>query len=126
MSSQQYSEETLQEAVRLVQEEGWSYGEAQKATGVPKTTIYNYNKSAVISKKRKGRDTVLTREEELCLVEWCTNLAKVGFPVTDDDLLDQVQKRLNKDKRKTTFVNTFQLLMQLPSSRHALKFHPFL
>ena len=92
----------------MVQEEGWSYGEAQKATGVPKTTIYNYNKSAVISKKRKGRDTVLTREEELCLVEWCTNLAKVGFPVTDDDLLDQVQKLLNKDKRKTTFVNTFQ------------------
>ena len=43
MSSQQYSEETLQEAVKLVQEE--SYGEAQKATGVPKTTIYNYNKS---------------------------------------------------------------------------------
>ena len=79
MSSQQYSEETLQEAVRLVQEDGWSYGEAKLATGVPKTTIYNYSKSAVIAKKRKGRDTVLTAEEEVCLVEWCTKLKKKSF-----------------------------------------------
>ena len=43
MASQQlYSEETLKEAVRLVQEEGWSYGEAKNATGVPKTTIHTY------------------------------------------------------------------------------------
>ena len=68
----------------MVQEEGWSYGEAQKATGFPKTTIYNYSKTSVLSKKKKGRETVLTNEEELCLVEWCINLSKVGFPVTDD------------------------------------------
>ena len=43
----QYSEETLKEAVRLVREEGWSYGEATKATGVPKTTIFTYSKLAV-------------------------------------------------------------------------------
>ena len=63
----------------MVQEEGWSYGEAQKATGVPKTTIYNYSKTSVISKKKKGRETVLTNEEELCLVEWCINLSKVAY-----------------------------------------------
>ena len=63
----------------MVQEEGWSYGEAQKATGVPKTTIYNYSKTSVISKTKKGRETVLTNEEELCLVEWCINLSKVAY-----------------------------------------------
>ena len=78
-SQQQYSEETLKEAVRLVQEEGWSYDKAQKATGVPKTTIYNYSKTSVLSKKKKGRETVLTNEEELCLVEWCMNLSKVAY-----------------------------------------------
>ena len=88
----------------MVQEEGWSSGEAQKATGVPKTTVYSYSKSSVIIKKKKGRETVLTKEEELCLVEWAINLSKVGFPVTDDDMLDQVQKLLKKDKRKTPFV----------------------
>ena len=90
----------------MVQEEGWSYGEAQKATGVPKTTIYNYSKSSVITKKRKGRDTVLTTEEELCLVEWCKKLSKVGFPVTDEELIDQVRKLLTKDGRENPFVNS--------------------
>ena len=52
-----------------MQDEGWCYGEAQKATGVPKSTVYNYSKSFVITKKRRGRDTVLTTEEELCLKE---------------------------------------------------------
>ena len=31
-----YSEETLKEAVRLVQDEGHSYGEAMQMTGIPK------------------------------------------------------------------------------------------
>ena len=82
------------------QEEGWSYGEAQKATGVPKTTIHTYFKTSVINKQRTGRKTTLTNEEELCLVEWWIKLSKVGFPVTDDDMLDQVQKLLKKDGRR--------------------------
>ena len=50
-----YSEETLKEAVRLVKEEGWSYGEATRATGVPKSTIFNYTKSAVVSKNHSDQ-----------------------------------------------------------------------
>ena len=40
-----YSEETLREAVRLVQDEGYSYGDVFKLTGVPKTTLFKYAKS---------------------------------------------------------------------------------
>ena len=40
-----YSEETLREAVRLVQDEGYSYREVFKLTGIPRTTIHKYAKS---------------------------------------------------------------------------------
>ena len=104
-----YSEETLKEAVRLVQEDGWSYGEAMKSIGVPKTTIYSYAKSTVVARKRRGRDPSLTNEEEICLVQWIIMLSKVGFPVTDDDVLANVP-----------------LLLHSRSTKHALKFHPVL
>ena len=42
-----YSEETLKEAVRLVQDEGYSYREVLKLTGIPRTTIHKYAKSTV-------------------------------------------------------------------------------
>ena len=64
-----YSEETLKEAVRLVQDEGYSYREVLKLTGIPRTTIHKYAKSTVVIKKKHGPDTILTNDEELCLVE---------------------------------------------------------
>ena len=52
-----------------------------------------------------GPETILTKDEELCLVEWATKLVRVGFPATDDNLLDQVEKikkreRLLKEQQK--------------------------
>ena len=47
-----YSEETLEEAVRLVNEDGLSYGDAFLATGIPKSTIYKYRKVSVIKIKK--------------------------------------------------------------------------
>ena len=52
-----------------------------------------------------GPETILTKDEELCLVEWATKLVRVGFPTTDDDFLDQVEKikkreRLLKEQQK--------------------------
>ena len=44
-----YSEETLKEAVRLVQDEGYSYREVLKLTGIPRTTIHKYAKSTVVA-----------------------------------------------------------------------------
>ena len=74
-----YSEETLKEAVRLVQDEGYSYREVLKLTGIPRTTIHKYAKSTVVIKKKHGPDTILTNDEELCLVEWATKLVRVFF-----------------------------------------------
>ena len=48
-----YSEETLKEAV-LVNVEGFSFGEAQLATGIPKLTIYKYSKATIVQKRKPG------------------------------------------------------------------------
>ena len=71
-----YSEETLKEAVRLVQDEGYSYREVKQLTGIPRTTIHKYGKATVVIKKTHGPDTILTKDEELCLVEWATKRIK--------------------------------------------------
>ena len=60
-----YSEETLKEAVRLVQEDGWSYGEAMKSTGVPKTTIYSYAKSTVVARKQNIEKRIDKRRQKM-------------------------------------------------------------
>ena len=74
-----------------------SYGEAKLATGISKSTIQRYcTGSQTVTKKLKpGPASILTDEEELCLVQWAKSLVKVGFPATDSDLLGPVQ-RLNK------------------------------
>ena len=55
-----YCEETLKEAVWLVNVEGFSF-----ATGDRNTTI--------VQKRKPGRATILTEEEECCLVQWTVN-----------------------------------------------------
>ena len=90
-----YSEETLEEAVyRLVNEEGFSYGDAKLKTGIPKSTIFKYSKASVVKKMKPGRTSVLTKEEELCLVQWTMDLVKVGFPGM------RQRQEMNKNKKR--------------------------
>ena len=55
------SKETLLEAVRLVNEDGFSFGESELATGIPKSTIYKKAQSSVATKQKL---TKLTTQEE--------------------------------------------------------------
>ena len=91
-----YSEETLEKAVRLVNEDGFSYGDAQLATGIPKSPIFKYSKSkaSVVKKQKPGRSSILTKEEELCLVQWTMDLVKVGFPGM------RQRQEMNKNKKR--------------------------
>ena len=52
-------------AVLRVKEEGWSYGEATKATGIPKTTIFKYSKETVIKKQRPGPVAILMEDKRI-------------------------------------------------------------
>ena len=55
------SKETLLEAVRLVNEDGFSFGESELATGIPKSTIYKKKQSSVATKQKLMK---LTTQEE--------------------------------------------------------------
>ena len=45
----------------------------------------------------------MNEDEEDVLRVWCIELCRRGFPVTDDDLMDQVQKIVIADGRETPF-----------------------
>ena len=60
-----YSEETLKEAVRLVQDEGYSYREVKQLTGIPRTTIHKYAKSTVVIKKKHGPERLLKVKKDM-------------------------------------------------------------
>ena len=95
------SEETLREAVRLVQDEGYSYGDVFKLTGVPKTTLFKYAKSTVVIKKKQGPVTILTKDEELCLVEWATKLVRVKKDIKRKEAIEKrIKRRQNMNKNK--------------------------
>ena len=47
----------------------------------------------------------MNEDEEDVLRVWCIELCRRGFPVTDDDLMDQVQKIVIADGRETPFTD---------------------
>ena len=100
---QQYSNENLQKAVQAINEDNISLGDASKIYQVPKSTLHKYIKFTVVVKQRPEPDPILTEDEEEGLQAWCFELAKRGFPVTNEDLLDEVQKIILADGRSTPF-----------------------
>ena len=76
MTRGNYTEEKMRAAVRAVNEDGVSYGEASKNFNIPKPTIHKYSKETIVVKPVPGRAPVLTPEEDM----WCLDLAELGFP----------------------------------------------
>ncbi|XP_065363191.1 uncharacterized protein LOC135956584 [Calliphora vicina] len=52
-----------------------------------------------------GPQTVLSDSEEKRLVKWCQDLAKCGFPLKSEDLLNTVQTIVKEEQRTTPFLN---------------------
>ena len=92
MTGGNYTEEKLRAAVKAVNEDGISYGDASKLFNIPKPTIHKYSKETIVVKPVPGRAPVLTPDEEGALEKWCLDLAELVFPRTDRDLLNQVEK----------------------------------
>ena len=100
---QAYSEEDLQKAVNAIKEDGISFGDGEKIYKVPRGTIHKYSKLSTVKIQKPGPDPVMTEDEEDVIKVWCLELSKRGFPVTDDDLLNQVQRIVIADGRETPF-----------------------
>ena len=105
-----YTQDDLQKAVKAVKEDGVSFGDASRLYHVPRATIHNYCKDTVVVKKKRGPVPVLTTDEEGTLENWLLDLARRGYPVTYDGLLDQVQKILRVDGRETSFTEERHLM----------------
>lgn len=52
-----------------------------------------------------GRQSYLSKEEENLLVSWITNMAKVGFPIGKNQLLDSVRHLMIELKRPNPFTD---------------------
>lgn len=102
----QYSEESLKTAIKDIRDGLTSIKGASKKYGVPRSTIQDRIHGRIAEGARKmGPPTILSSAEELRLVKWCHDLAKSGFPLKIDDLLNTVQCIIKEDGRNTPFLN---------------------
>lgn len=100
-----YSETKLVEAMASIRV-GMKIREACRTYGIPRGTLQDRIHGRVPEGPRKmGPETVLTNDEEKAIVEWCANLAKCGFPLKVDDLLNTVKNIVSDDGRNTPFKN---------------------
>ena len=99
----EYTAEDVEQAVKAHQEEGISLRQASERYNVPKSTIKDHlmdNHSSEI-----GRPTVLSKEEELQLLEKVQVMSDWGFPLTGKDLCHFVKAYLDKRGVVTRFRN---------------------
>ena len=102
----QYRPEAMAMAIQMVKSGQMSKKLAAKSYGVPKTTLLDKLAGRVPEEPtRVGRKTVLTPAEELTLVGFINIMSEIGYPLTKNELLNEVQYVLNIDGRDTPFLN---------------------
>lgn len=109
-----YKEEQLSEAMAAIRN-GMKIREASRVFGVPRGTLQDRLHLRVPEVPRKmGPNSVLTKEEETALKDWCIALAKCGFPLKCEDLLNTVHNIISEENRPNPFVNN------RPGTSHSL------
>lgn len=81
-----YGQSTLEEAVRMVQAKEISLSQASIKYKISKGTLHNKIHGKTPIQCRKGPQTLLTKDEEDKIADWILNMAKIGYPVSDDDV----------------------------------------
>lgn len=100
-----YPAEKLSAALDAVRT-GMAMRKASKTYGVPRGTLQDRLHLRVSEGPRKmGPDTVLTKDEESQIAQWCIDLAKCGFPLKPEDLLNTVQCIMEDDNRPNSFTD---------------------
>jgi len=98
---QNYSDETLQRALKEVSANKCSVREASRKFGVPKSTLSDHLKASRkgIKLLSPGGQPVLTEMEENVLVDGLILCAEWGYPLHASDVKDVVQDYLNREGR---------------------------
>ena len=99
-----YSPTKLQSVVAMVRQ-GMSKKEASELFGKPRTTLIDKVSGKAPSGIPPGRSTVLTSAEEEVLVNYCTLMSSIGYPLKRSELLVEVKWVMDHDGRKTPFKN---------------------
>lgn len=98
-----YSEEDLKNALHEVRVNKWKIREASRRFNVPRATIQNRLTGRVPDElRRPGPPPLLTVEGEDKIKQWVLDLAKCGFPIRKQMLLDTVCK-INADSGLNLF-----------------------
>ncbi len=100
-----YDPQTLKHAINAVKEKRMSMSEAARHYKIPKTTLSDRLHERV--SESLGRPTVLSREEELIIVERLQMMGEWGYPMTVLDLRLLVKAYLDSQGRTSRFVNNF-------------------
>lgn len=100
----EYPQENLQKAVDAIRQ-GVKIREASRNYGVPRAIIQDRLKGRVrVDKSRRmGPDPFLSVENEEKIVQWVINIAKCGFPIKKNELINTVQKIVVDGNIKTPF-----------------------
>lgn len=100
-----YDEKQMEKAIEAVNQGTCSIYEASKQFKVPRSTLDDKIKGRVPKQRKMGPATILTTEEEECLVTWIFELSRRGWPITKEQLQDNVQNLIRELKRPNPFVN---------------------
>lgn len=98
-----YTASQLANAVEMARK-GVSIRRAAATLHIPESTVRK-NLSTTRLVKSPGRPTILSKLEESRIVEWITEMAKVGVPVDAQRLKTCVASFLHMSARKTPFSN---------------------
>ncbi|CAG9837469.1 unnamed protein product [Diabrotica balteata] len=87
---------------------GIKINEASRVFRIPRGTLQDRLHLRVPEVPRKMEsDSVLSKEEETALKEWCIALVQCGFPLKLDDLLNTIHNNISQEDttRPNPFVN---------------------
>ncbi|XP_053406593.1 uncharacterized protein LOC128559316 [Mercenaria mercenaria] len=103
--NRKYSPSKMEAAVHMVESGSMSKKKAALTFGVPRAILIDKLSGRYKLGSTPGRSTVLTKAEEQNLVDYCKLMTSVGYPLKKDELLHEVKKVLDHDKRPTPFNN---------------------
>lgn len=99
-----YSDESMQKAVEAVKN-GVSKKKAAIEFNVPRSTLVRKVSGRVSLVRKMGPSSELSEAEEKTLVEWLIAMARKGFPVHKNNLIQSVKKYLTESERTVRFLN---------------------
>lgn len=99
-----YSQTDLECALKDIRERGHGIRETCKKYNIPRSTVQDrVSGKRMDILKHPGPEPVLGTFMEKQVVQWITKIAKCGFPVKKQELLDTVQKILKDSQRPNPF-----------------------